>query len=102
MCNIWISELTPSFKLRNRRFTNNEMSVFQTRIKEILVSADSFSRDSPGDWVQSGGSAIMGAMRDCMRNKGEANCEVGSGYPDNNTGCFFFFGFSQGAVNQLF
>ena len=44
MCNIWISELTPSFKLRNRRFTNNEMSVFQTRIKEILASADSFRR----------------------------------------------------------
>ena len=33
-------------------------------------------RDSPGDWVQRGGSAIMGAMRDCMRNKGEADCEV--------------------------
>ena len=41
--------------------------------------------DSPGDWVRSGHSVIMGKMRDCMRNKGEADCEVGSGYPDNNS-----------------
>ena len=33
--------------------------------------------DSPGDWVRSGHSVIMGKMRDCMRNKGEADCEVG-------------------------
>ena len=33
--------------------------------------------DSPGDWVRSGHSVVMGAMRDCMRNKGEADCEVG-------------------------
>ena len=36
-------------------------------------------RDSPGDWVEGGGSEIIGA-EDCMRNKGEADCEVGSGY----------------------
>ena len=35
--------------------------------------------DSPGDWVEGGGSEIIGA-EDCMRNKGEADCEVGGGY----------------------
>ena len=35
--------------------------------------------DSPGDWVEGGGSEIIGA-EDCMRNKGEADCEVGPKY----------------------